>query len=72
MSIKIKRDDGIIRDITDIRYKIANNEVPVIIKYIYKGSQLIWSAVQNMISVFASGVWLNDQSWNNDDTWKNE
>ena len=38
------------------------------IQYVYKGMQLIWSAIS---SCFGSGVWFNDKVWNNNDAWKN-
>ncbi len=38
------------------------------IQYVYKGTQLIWSAIS---SCFGSGIWFNDKVWNNNDAWKN-
>lgn len=41
------------------------------IQYVYKGTQLIWSAISSVSSCFGSGIWFNDKVWNNNDAWKN-
>ena len=38
------------------------------ILYVYKSTQLIWSAIS---SCFGSGMWFNDKVWSNNDAWKN-
>ena len=38
---------------------------------IYKGSQLVWLTIYNVIrSCFGSGIWLKDKEWLKDDTWR--
>lgn len=39
---------------------------------IYKGSQLVWLTIYNVIrSCFGGGTWLSNKPWLDDDTWKN-
>lgn len=38
-----------------------------IITATYKGTKLIWEAIN---SCFGSGAWYNDKGWSNNDGWK--
>lgn len=39
-----------------------------VITAVYKGSQLVWSAIK---SCFGKGYWINEQPWSNIDAWVN-
>jgi len=36
--------------------------------YLYKGTQLLWQALNDC---FSSGAWINKLPWRNDSPWKN-
>lgn len=52
-------------------YKIKDG-VSLAIKKIYKGTQMVWTAIKEALSAFGAGFWQNDKPWSNDDSWKNE
>ena len=50
-----KKDDKI-RSITEIYHKLKDGSL-VAIKYIYHGSQLVWTAIKESFSAFGAGFW---------------
>lgn len=70
MAINIKKDNKI-TPITEIYHKLKDGPL-VAIKYIYHGSQLVWTAIKEAFSAFGAGFWQNDKPWSNEDSWENE
>lgn len=52
-------------------YKVKDGIVRTI-KYVYRGSRLVWTAIKEALSAFGAGFWQNDKPWSNEDLWKNE
>lgn len=69
MAIKVKHN-GEIKDTKSIYYKLVNGVI-VTIKYIYKGSQQVWTSVMEALSCFSSGKWKSTEKWSNSEKWKN-
>lgn len=50
------------------RQKFRPNGVWWVVTEVYKGANLVWSAVK---SCFGKGFWINDKPWLNSDAWNN-
>lgn len=70
MGIHVKIGDKTV-DISGVYHKLQDGTT-VVIKYIYHGTKLVWSAIKEALSAFSAGYWQNIMPWTNDDGWKND